>query len=219
MAQTAFQYNFLALFLPLAGRCWSGRWHRRAGGRRGRVDLLWWLGGRAGGHPAPRPRPAVRPSGRGKHMQSTWPDLELNSDSHNHTHTCTYTLKHVYSTGSAHVVRLGTDTWLHPCVHTCTHTQKLIQYVLLKYIYSSQTCMYICGCVYDTRSLYIICRIKTISVDYIQPETPTQMPSTQHSSLYGDVNVKPLWCCFPMSVLHLVKTDSAYAALESATFG
>lgn len=102
MAQTSFQYHFLALFLPLAGSCWSGRRHRRAGGRRGRVDLLRWLGGRAGGHPAPRPRPAERPSGRGKHMQSTWPDLDLNSDSHNRTHarlftdTCMYT----YSTCS-----------------------------------------------------------------------------------------------------------------------
>lgn len=53
----------------------------RAGRRRGRLDLLRWLGGRAGGHPVPRPRPVERPSGRGKHTQSTWPDLELDTDS------------------------------------------------------------------------------------------------------------------------------------------
>lgn len=100
------------LFLPLAGSCRSGWQHHRAGGRRGRVDLLRWLGGRAGGHPVPRPRPAERPSGRGKHTQSTWPDLDLNPDSHNrtralHTHgtptkkkqkkrSCTHVFTHLH---------------------------------------------------------------------------------------------------------------------------
>lgn len=39
--------------------------------------------------------------------------------------------------------------------------------------------------------------------------TNPHMPSTQHSSLCSDVNVKPLWFCLLMSVLHLVKADSA----------
>lgn len=80
---------WFSLSPPLS--CWSGKQRRRAGGQRGRADLLQRLGGRAGGNPTPLPRPAERPSGPGKHMQSTWPDLELNSDSrsHTHSHLCT----------------------------------------------------------------------------------------------------------------------------------
>lgn len=165
MAQTSLQYHFLALSLPLAGSCWSGRQHRRAGGRRGRVDLLRWLGGRAGGHPAPRPRPAERPSGRGKHMQSTWPDLGLNSDSHNHVHAHKHTRVGLYA-----------DTCIYTkstcSVITHIHTDSTADV----YCRRTFTAMYICGCaMWHTKwSLHIICIIKNTSVDYIQPETPTQ---------------------------------------------
>lgn len=105
-----------------------------------------WEGRRT---PCARPRPAARPSGRGKHMQSTWPDLELNSDSHNHTHSHLYPercIQYRFSTCSTmrnrHMATLM-------CAHMHTHS---IRYVSLKYIYSSQTCMYICGCVYDTQN-------------------------------------------------------------------
>lgn len=111
LRKLAFNSIHWHLFLPLAGSCRSGWQHHRAGGRRGRVDLLRWLGGRAGGHPVPRPRPAERPSGRGKHTQSTWPDLDLNPDSHN----CTRALH----------TRHKKKTLMHTCIYTFAHSLQL----------------------------------------------------------------------------------------------
>lgn len=72
---------------------WSGGVARRASGG-GRLDLLWWFRWEGRRTPrAPGPGPAERPSGRGKHMQGTWPDLDTNPDSHNHTHMLTHTHK------------------------------------------------------------------------------------------------------------------------------
>jgi len=186
MAQTGFQYHFLALFLHLAGRCWSGRRHCRAGGRRGRVDLLRWLGGRAGGHRAPRPRPAERPSGRGKHMQSTWPDLELNSDSHAHiftpTHVCTHT---------ARVALFGKDTQLLSSTQTHTHTcWKTGMCCRRTFAAVNQGCISVAA--YMTHTMIFVQYIMNTSVDYIQPETPTQTHTClPHSTRRSMVTLSP----------------------------
>lgn len=197
MAQTSFQYHFLALFPTLAGSGWSGRLHRRAGERRGRVDLLRWLGGRAGGHPVPRPRPAERPSGRGKHMQSTWPDLDLNSDSH--YRVCLYTDTSVYTHSTCSTVtnrHTVTQTLAHRHIHTFTHTRQLIC-VAAEHLQGYT--MYLWVRMWHTKwSLYIICIIKNTSVECIQPETPTQT----HTCL-------PHSTCRSMVMLTLSPSDSA----------
>lgn len=200
MAQTGFQYHFLALSLPLAGSCWSGRRHRRAGGRRGQVDLLRRLGGRAGGHPAPRPRPAERPSGRGKHTQSTWPDQELDSDSHNCTCTHSYSDTCIYTYGTCSTLRnrhMVTPTLVH--TRMCTYSEKK-----KKKPDTAAAVKQGCKC----EAVYMACQMIFVHDVYYQEHisrlypasnshSNPHMPSTQHSSVYGDVNVKlPADECF-----------------------
>lgn len=130
-----------------------------------------------------------------------------------HTHTLTYTLTHVYIHIAALVRQLGTDT----------HTEKYkcgSRYVRLLNVHSR--CISVGE--YMTHKMLFVDYM--YNQDYISRLYPAwyshsnpHMLSTRHSWVYGDVNVKPLRFCLPTSVLHLVKTDSACVALESATFG
>lgn len=200
MAQTGFQYHFwLFLFLWQGAAGLEGGIAGQAGGAVKSTFCGGWVGGQEDTlRPGPGlPRGHLDGGNTRRVPGQTW--------SSTLTHTIalarTYTPTHVY-THTAHVARLGTDTWLRQrsCIHACARTLK-------KKKTNPDTAAAVkqgCKC----EAAYMACKMIFVHDAYYQEHisrlypasnshSNPHMPSTQHSSVYGDVNVKlPADECF-----------------------